>query len=110
MKLNELLKIKDFKLIGKTYDLALNIKNAYTSDLLSDIMANAKPSGILITIQAHLNTVAVAKLTEQKALIICNNKPLEASFLSKAEFEKIAIFHTAKNQFEASVLVGNFLK
>ena len=31
----------------------------YTSDLLSDVMANAKDGCALITIQAHVNTVAV---------------------------------------------------
>ncbi|MDR2028056.1 MAG: hypothetical protein LBP93_00815, partial [Treponema sp.] len=38
------------------------LSGAYTSDLLSDVMANAKEGGALITIQAHKNTVAVATL------------------------------------------------
>jgi hypothetical protein len=38
------------------------VGRAYTSDLLSDVMANAHDSDLLITIQAHNNTVAVASL------------------------------------------------
>ena len=34
----------------------------YSSDLLSDVMANAKADGVLVTVQAHKNAVAVASL------------------------------------------------
>ena len=38
----------------------LEIQNGYTSDLLSDVMGNAPEDSVLITIQAHKNTIAVA--------------------------------------------------
>ena len=35
---------------------------AYTSDFLSDVMAGAQPGDLWLTIQKHMNIVAVAKL------------------------------------------------
>ncbi|MBN2875543.1 MAG: iron-sulfur binding hydrogenase, partial [Spirochaetales bacterium] len=43
-------------------DGLVDIVDAYSSDLLSDVMANAVEGSVLITIQAHLNTIAVASL------------------------------------------------
>jgi hypothetical protein len=46
----------------------------YTSDLLSDVMANAVEDAALITIQAHKNTIAVASLAGISAVIVCNGR------------------------------------
>ena len=48
------------------------ILDAYTSDLLSDVMGNSPEDSVLITIQAHKNTVAVASLANINVLLICN--------------------------------------
>lgn len=82
------------------------ISNGYTSDLMSDVMANAEADSVLITIQAHKNTIAVASLVEAGAIIICNNRPVPAEMLEAAAQEKIALFKTTKNQFETSCEVG----
>jgi len=77
----------------------------YTSDLLSDVMANAKDNSALITIQAHVNTVAVAALTGVSAIIICSDHPIPDDMIKTAERENIAILQTEKNQFTTSHLV-----
>jgi hypothetical protein len=45
----------------------------YTSDLLSCVMAGAKSNYLWITLQAHLNIVAVAALLEVAAVIVTEN-------------------------------------
>jgi hypothetical protein len=80
----------------------VNLRGAYTSDLLSDVMANAKDGGALITIQAHKNTVAVATLVNITAIIVCNNRPVPDDMLSSAKEESIAILLTKENQFTVS--------
>ena len=82
-----------------------NIRNGYTSDLLSDVMANAKENSILITIQAHRNTVAVASLVGAKAILVCNNRAVPEDMLEASRQEKIAVLKTKENQFESSHLV-----
>ena len=78
------------------------IKGAYTSDLLSDVMAHAKEGCALITIQAHKNTVAVATLVNASAIIICNFRPIPNDMISAAEEEGIALLRTRENQFTVS--------
>ena len=78
------------------------LSGAYTSDLLSDVMANAKDGGALITIQGHKNTVAVASLVNILVIIICNSRPIPDDMLVAAKDERIAVFLTKENQFKVS--------
>jgi hypothetical protein len=78
------------------------LSGAYTSDLLSDVMANARDGGALITIQAHKNTVAVATLVNISLVILCNNRPIQDDMLEAAKDEGIAVIRTNENQFTVS--------
>ena len=82
------------------------LTGGYTSDLLSDVMAHAPEKSVLITIQAHKNTVAVATLADVKAILLCNAREPEEEMLSAAQREGIAIFRTGENQFQASCRIG----
>jgi hypothetical protein len=85
---------------GEFEDLPLT--GAYTSDLLSDVMANARDGGALITIQAHKNTVAVATLVNVSVIIVCNSRPLPEDMLEAARDEGIAVLRTKENQYTVS--------
>jgi len=78
------------------------LSGAYTSDLLSDVMANVKKGGALITIQAHKNTVAVASLVNISLIIICNSRPIPLDMLLAAKEKGIAVLQTGENQFTVS--------
>ncbi len=78
------------------------LTGAYTSDLLSDVMANAKSGGALITIQAHKNTVAVATLASIAVIIVCNSRPIPDDMVEAAKDEEVAILRTAESQFVVS--------
>jgi len=78
------------------------LSSAYTSDLLSDVMAHARDGGALITIQAHKNTVAVATLMDLSAIVVCNSRPLPEDMLEAAGNEGIAVLRTGENQFTVS--------
>ena len=43
---------------------------AYTSDLLSDVMGHAPAESVLITVQNHVNTIAVCTLADIRAVLI----------------------------------------
>lgn len=81
----------------------------YTSDLLSDVMANAPEGSVLITIQAHKNTVAVATLSGIRAIVLCNNRGAPEDMLEAARDEGIGVFVTEKNQFTASAAIHRAL-
>ncbi|MCL2557012.1 MAG: hypothetical protein FWE09_00875 [Treponema sp.] len=85
------------------------IHGAYASDLLSDVMANAK-GGALITIQAHRNTVAVAAMKKIPAIIVCNSRPVPRGMIDAAREQGIAILRSSESQFAVSGKVWEMLK
>ncbi|MDX9826512.1 MAG: hypothetical protein RBT73_02085 [Spirochaetia bacterium] len=87
-----------------------SVAGGYTSDLLSDVMAHAKTGDVLITIQAHKNSVAVAGLVGAPAIILCNNRPIPDDMVEAAREEGIALFSTPLSQFEVSGRLWKALK
>ncbi|MFW6329557.1 MAG: DRTGG domain-containing protein [Alkalispirochaetaceae bacterium] len=86
-----------------------DLETGYTSDLLSDVMANARDGSVLITIQAHKNTVAVASLAGCAAIVICNDRPIPEEMVHAAEAEGIPVYATEANQYEISARVHGLL-
>jgi hypothetical protein len=72
----------------------------YTSDLLSCVMAGAKHGAVWVTLQAHLNIVAVASLLEMSGVIITEGAQPEAATIAKATDEGIILLSTDKQSFE----------
>ena len=108
MKLSIIVKSLHLKIMSNSpvqSILDTDIKSIYTGDLLSDIMGNAPAEALLITIQAHKNTVAVATLKDSPAIIICNNRTIPDEMKVIAEEENIMLFTTDKNQYEISGLI-----
>lgn len=101
MKVSELAAALDLKIVQDSYE-DVEITGAYTSDLLSDVMANAHEADALITIQAHKNTVAVATLVGASAIIACNNRTIPPDMVDAARQEKIAVCVSAENQYTVS--------
>jgi len=71
----------------------------YTSDLLSCVMAGAKGQSVWVTLQAHMNVVAVAALLEVSAVIITEGAMPEPDVLAKADAEGIPLLSTDKPTF-----------
>src|SRR5512139_3142611 len=76
--------------------------SGYTSDLLSCVMAGAKKGSVWITLQAHLNIVAVAALLEMSAIIITEDAQPDPAVIAKANEENITLLQTAKPTFEVA--------
>jgi hypothetical protein len=102
MNLKEI--VNELKLEGITsfYDGEKEISGGYTSDLLSDVIANSKKGYVWVTMQTHLNIVAVASLKELAAIIIVMGKEIDKDTLEKAELEKIPILKTKMTAFQIS--------
>lgn len=85
------------------------LKAGFTSDLLSDVMGNAPEGAVLITIQAHKNTIACCSLAGITSIIICSGRKVPEDMIEAAKEEDIAIFTTKDNQFETSYRVHGLL-
>jgi len=101
MRIRDLAGIVDAEIIQGVYEDA-EISGGYTSDLLSDVMAHAKAKEVLITIQAHRNTIAVAGLVGASAIVICNGRSVPEDMIEAARDEGIALLRTDSNQYEVS--------
>lgn len=74
----------------------------YSSDLLSCVMAGAKKGNLWITLQAHLNIVAVAALNEVAAVIITENAQPDAASIVKANQQGVILLSTTHPTYEIS--------
>ena len=84
---------------GKT-TLTKQVKGGYASDLLSDVMANSEPGSIWVTLQLHMNIVAVATLKELAGIILVNGREPDKETIEKAEEEGIFIASSSLPAFE----------
>lgn len=76
------------------------ITGGYVSDLLSDVMGNAAEGEIWVTIQSHLNVVAIASLKEISAVVMVKGIRPDEPVIAKAEEEGIPILTFPGPAFE----------
>ena len=79
---------------------------AYASDLLSDVMGHCGDESVLITIQNHLNAIAVCTLAGIEAVVICNGRPVPDDMKAAAEREGVGILTTPLSQFAAAIALA----
>lgn len=109
MKLIDLIGKTGYQIVSAGKDDA-EITGGYTGDLLSDVMANSPSDCVLVTIQAHKNTIAVATLAGIKAIVLCNGRTAPEDMKESASVEGIAIYSTKKDQFTVSAEIFNLIK
>jgi predicted transcriptional regulator len=102
MKLSNVVEKLSLEVKTGKNNLQNNVTGVYISDLLSDVMGNSKDGNIWITLQTHLNIVAVAGLKNLSGIIIVGNRQLQEDVLQKAEAEKITVMSTPLTAFEVA--------
>lgn len=89
------------------FDEKKQIQSGYVSDLLSLVMGNGKKDMAWITVQNHLNVVAVAALIEMGCVILVEGITLDPPVLHKAQEEGIPIIYTALSAYDVCVKMGS---
>ncbi|MBM4142609.1 MAG: serine kinase [Lentisphaerae bacterium] len=77
------------------------VTGGYAGDLLSDVLAHARPGNLWVTIQIHANAIAVAGMKDLAGILVVNGRQPEAETLRKAEAEGVPVMVTALTAFEA---------
>jgi hypothetical protein len=83
-------------------NLEQEVTGAYSGDLLSDVMAHSHQGQVWVTIQVHMNIVAVATLKEHAAIITVNGRTPAAETLTRATEEHVPILSSGLTAFEVS--------
>jgi hypothetical protein len=73
--------------------------SGYASDLLSCVMAGAKSRGLWLTLQAHLNIVAVAALLDLSAVIITEGAQPDHAVIERANEQNVTLLASPLSTF-----------
>lgn len=82
--------------------LGQEVTGGYCGDLLSDVMANSKAGNVWITMQVHVNIVAVAVLKELSAIILVNGKQPAEDTVKRARKENVPILLSKHSAYEVA--------
>ena len=83
-------------------DEAREIGSAHASDLLSDVLANAPSGGLLLTIQVHMNVVAVALHANLSGVVFTAGMGPEEAVLAKATSEGLPLLAATEPTFDVA--------
>jgi hypothetical protein len=100
MNVAEAAKIIGGTIITVTVALDRQVSGGYASDLLSDVMGNSREGDLWVTMQKHVNIVAVAQLNGLAAIVLVNGRKPEPDALARAEESGIPIISTPLQAFD----------
>ncbi len=100
MKVSELIEKLGLTVFAGKDNLDKEISGGYVSDLLSDVMGFAVEGNIWVTIQNHLNVIAIASLKDLSCVILVKNISPGQDVIEKANEEGIPVLGSSKRTFE----------
>lgn len=71
----------------------------HSSDLMSDVLANAPAGGVLVTIQTHINVIAVSVHAGLTAVIFSSGMMPEERVIKRAVEEGLLLFVSDDSTF-----------
>ncbi len=87
-----------------------NVTGGYCGDLLSDVMGHAPANAIWLTVQTHVNIVAVASLKDISAILLVRGQKPEQDTLDRCTSEGIMLLGSANNAFELAGILTKILE
>jgi hypothetical protein len=100
MKIKEIADKLELTSVTPVFDK--EVSGVYISDMVSDVIANAKAGHILVTMQVHGNVVAAANLVDVCAIIIAQGKKLPEDVATMAAKAEISVFTTDMNRWQVA--------
>lgn len=107
MKLSEIMQRLQLEVIAGGGSLLREVNGGYASDLLSDVIANAREGDLWVTLQTHQNIIAVASMKELAGIVLVNAREPEVDTLEKAREEDVPLLVSPLPAFE---LIGRLYK
>ncbi|HLO57397.1 MAG TPA: hypothetical protein VK179_01515 [Bacteroidales bacterium] len=99
MNLEIIINQLNLKVLAGKENTGREVKGAYASDLLSDVMGKAREGYVWITMQTHKNIIAVASLKDIAAVIIVNGGNPDEGTLVAAAAEGVVVLGTHEAAF-----------
>ncbi|MEZ5069693.1 MAG: serine kinase [Bacteroidales bacterium] len=110
MKIDALVRDLGLTVYTTLPEVEKEVDGAYVSDLLSDVMGNAREGQAWITLQSHANVVAIAALKELPAVILVKGIVPGEELIRKAEVEGVVLLGSRESAFDTAGKLYALLK
>jgi predicted transcriptional regulator len=100
MKLHEIADKLELEKLTPVFDK--EVTGVYISDMVSDVIANAKAGNLLVTVQVHANALAAANLVDICAIVLAQGKRPADDVIRMATKAEISIFSTALSRWQVA--------
>lgn len=111
MTVKEVIDALNLKLVTEGVDTSREITGGCVCDLLSLVMASGEEGMAWITVQTHINVVAVASLHDFACIIVSSGCEVDADTIEKAASEGIPVLASEMSGYEiAGKLYGMGVK
>jgi len=100
MKINEMIRLVDGKLVTPDVDLSREIKGGCGADLMSDVLASIQPEAVLLTGLCNPQVVRTAQMADVAAVVFVRGKIPPEETISLAEMENIPLITSPYGTFE----------
>lgn len=102
MKLSEIKDILDAKVLCGEDNLDIEVKSAFASDMMSDVLAYVNNEALLLTGLCNPQVVRTAELMDMKCIVIVRGKKPDEVILELARQKGIVVLVSALLMYEAS--------
>ena len=101
MTTKELAERLELKGLTKVFDKP--VTGVYISDMVADVIANAKAGNVLVTLQIHNNVIAAANLVDLSAIVLTHGRVPTPEAITLAEKAEIPIFSTGLDSWQVAM-------
>jgi DRTGG domain len=99
IRVNTVIEKLNLETVSSVKDANRPVMGGYATDLLSCAMRGAKKDFLWVTLQSHVNVVAVASLLNLAGVIITEGNRPAPETIAQAEKEKVNLLLTPQNTF-----------
>ena len=100
MKLHEIADKLELEKLTPVFDK--DVTGVYISDMVSDVIANAKAGNLLVTVQVHANALAAANLVDVCGIVVAQGKKPADDVVRMAVKAEISIFSTELSRWQVA--------
>jgi predicted transcriptional regulator len=110
MKIEKIVELLDAKILCGNQRISDDISNAFSSDLMSDVLTLDAENILLLTGLANVQIIRTAEVAEIHYLVIVRNKKVSGDIIEMADELNMVLIESPYSMFKASgILYANGL-
>jgi len=102
MKLSQVVKLTKGKILCGDEQLESDLGQAFSSDLMSDVLTLGLTDILLITGLVNLQVIRTAEMADIKHVLLVRNKTVSEDIIELAKSSGICLIHSPVSMFKAS--------